>query len=242
MYPDIEPYSTVSFPSVMGTPSIGNGAADDCNVPPKCPGGIRNEVFAITANVAPLPTSNPIFADLDGSGNFAVVASLSVSAALIAGAGVGTPAPLPAYTPGSLVSFGGISPARGDLLLGSKNQYAKCDYGETTHLALTCNQSFIVSNGGVRASNIGGGYVPQVLPNGVATPNPRILSGTCSVSGSTVCAFPNAFGFSDTSYNCSVSAQGTTPSNASYSKSSASAITINSNLGGTVIFSYICTG
>lgn len=219
-----------------------HGAADDCNVPPKCPGGIRNQVFAVTANVTPAPFTDAIFASVDGSGNFGVLANLYASGALVAGAGIGTPAPFPTHRPGALVSFVGISPARGEVLWGSETQFARCDYGEATRLVLTCNQPVVISSGGIRPNDVAGGYVPETLPNAAATPNPTILSGTCSVSGSSSCAFPGGFSFPDTSYNCSVSAQGTTPIAATYAKTSVTEITINSSLSVTTPFSYICMG
>jgi hypothetical protein len=83
-----------------------------------------------------------------------------------------------------------------------------------------------------------GGYAPEAFPLGVAEQHPKILSGSCSVtSPSTACTFPNGFAFTDTTYNCTVSAQGATSVSDSYTRASTS-ITIYT--AQTATFSYLC--
>ena len=340
-----------------------HGAADDCNLPGLlfCPGAISNSVFGLTVDLASPPRGDYYFMTLDGNGNAGIVGSLYDATAVIAGAGLGTPAPIPAAATGSLVSYTGTStsPNTGDVLLGSSTSYVKCDYGETAGGVLTCNQPFAASTGlrtnclatvsatgcelltsggtqslfvgesvsnynqggflfdgpqdidlaaGAYATSSGGvgicckatqtqaailqvtndgtginvfyntgltvgsgfvpsrvagvndsgtfwtgggvepdsssaggsgGYAPEAFPIGQAEQHPQMLSGTCSLtSPSTSCTFPSSFEFADLSYNCSVSAQGSTPASDSYSKTSTTSITIYSATSAT--FSYIC--
>lgn len=224
-----------------------DGAADDCNffatpVPYYfCPGGIANQIFAVTVQATPLPpAANGNFLAIDGAGNMGLLGNLYSGESIVAGAGVGSPAPIPPRIIGSLVSFVGISPARGELLLGSNADAAKCDFGETTSLALSCNQTFVVSAGGIQTNSATAGYIPEAFPGSLPGLHPRILSATCSVSSSTVCTFPNSFTFHDVFYNCTVSAQGSTPVSAGYSRTSATTITITSSSASTLTFSYIC--
>ncbi len=86
-----------------------------------------------------------------------------------------------------------------------------------------------------------GGYAPEAFPLGLATPHPQILSGSCTITGSGTCTFPNGFAFPDTTYNCTTSAQGTAPTAESYSKTSDSSIVIYfASAGTSVALSYIC--
>lgn len=95
-------------------------------------------------------------------------------------------------------------------------------------------------SGGIRPNGATGGYAPEAFPSGATSVDPKIVSASCtSLAGSTVtCTFPNSFSFSDSSYNCTVTAQGSTPIAVSYVKNSTSQITIHFATGGT--FSYIC--
>lgn len=241
-------------PGSPGTSDTHHGAPNDCS---PCAAGIRNNAFSVTVEVNPPPTGGPYFLSLDGGGNFAFLGSLYSGAAVVAGAGTGTAEPSP--TPGSLVSHTGAG--KGDVLLGSGSDYAKCDYGETSTGTLTCSKPLLVAVGstsaGLSASGVvwamggvqpnsasaggSGGYAPEAFSIGLATPHPQILSGSCTVTGSGTCTFPNSFGFADTTYNCGVSAQGATPTAASYVRTSASSITIyTSTLVSSVTFSYIC--
>ncbi len=213
------------------------GAPDDCKTSgaPPCPGGIKDQVFSIEGYASPGATPT-VLVSIDLNANFAVFDNVYAGAAIIAGAGTGNPFPSP--TPGSLVSYTGTG--AGDVLLGSAGtgNYVKCDYGETNAKALTCDQPLIVSNGGVQPNGPTGGYAPEAFPQGVATAHPQILTGSCSVTApSTGCTFPGSL-FPDTTYNCTISAQGTTGVSDSYVKTSASEITIYSATSTT--FSYMC--
>lgn len=93
--------------------------------------------------------------------------------------------------------------------------------------------------GGVRPNGASGGYAPEAFPQGLATEHPQILSGTCvGIATPAVCTFPNFFAFADTSYNCAVTALGSTGIADSYQKTSTTSITIYSATVAT--FSYIC--
>ncbi len=255
---DVDPSTTHSYTH--------NGAPDDCTPtsPPApesgCPGGIKNQVFSVTVDIVS-PTPGPFFVALDGNGNLGLLHHLYAGAAVIAGAGSGATAPVPSFTPGSLVSHTGTG--KGDLLLGSSGDFVKCDYGETTVGAFTCNQPFIVGSGSISAgfstsasgtawaeggvqphstmTGGSGGYAPEAFPLGAATPHPQILSGSCTLSSGTgICTFPGAFYFADTAYTCSVSTQGTGPLAPSYAATSATTITIHSGSLTPKTFSYIC--
>jgi hypothetical protein len=83
--------------------------------------------------------------------------------------------------------------------------------------------------------------MPEAFPVGLPTWRPQILSGACTVTGSTTCLFPNAFSFADSAFTCAISAQGTAPVSGSYVAASASSITIHASALVTgVVFSYIC--
>lgn len=249
-------------PGSPGTSLTHNGAANDCNrtvFPPStlCPGGVTNQDFGVTVNLSRTPHSDGYYLAVDSNGNFGLLGALYVGHAVIAGGGTGTPAPWPSPTTGSLVSDTGASAGSGDFLLGSITGYVKCDYGETSTGTLTCSQPFTVSNGtsnaginasaavwadgGVQPNGTSGGYAPEAFPVGVATTDPQILSGSCTIVGSGTCTFPNSFSFGDTTYNCAISAQGNVPKNGSYVKSSATAIMVYTGSGvGSSTFSYIC--
>jgi hypothetical protein len=126
-----------------------SGAPDDCNqLFDYCPGGVLNRVFGLTVKASPLPPpGNGFFVALDGHGNLGVLNNFYAGAAVVAGAGIGTPAPLPSFEPGSLVSNTGAG--RGDVLLGSSGggNHVTCDYGETTNGMLTCDQPVVASDG-----------------------------------------------------------------------------------------------
>lgn len=93
--------------------------------------------------------------------------------------------------------------------------------------------------GGVRPNGISGGYAPEAFPLGASAQHPQILSGACSSATTpAACQFPNSFAFSDTTYNCTVTALGTSPMAASYARTSTTSIAIYSHAGGS--FSYIC--
>ena len=236
---------------------------------PECPGGIHNQVFGVSVNLNALPTSGPHYVALDGGGNLAAAKNLYAGGAVVAGAGysaagiVPSPNPVPSALPGSLVSFTGTNtnPNTGDFLLGSAASYAKCDYGETSSSTFTCNKQFVVSSSGLISAGLNssgitwamggvqpnsgsvggsGGFAPEMFPAGSPEPHPQMLSGSCTVTGSAVCTFPNNFGFVDTGYDCSVSAQGATPNTESFEKTSSTEITIYSGSPSTNTFSYIC--
>jgi hypothetical protein len=225
-----------------GTSYTHNGAADDCTLPTPppafsvCPGGIANQVFGVS--VTPTTTPGGYLVALDGNGNLGVLTNLYAGAAVVAGAGFSTPEPSPA--PGSLVSYTGIG--SGDFILGSSatGTSVKCDFGETTMNTVTCNRPFVVSNGGIQPDGATGGYIPVAFPIGIGTPHPQILSASCTVTGSGACTFPNGFTFGDTTYQCTVSAQGTTPVADSYVRDSASQISIYTGLATSKTISYIC--
>lgn len=144
-------------PGSTGISYTHHGAADDC--PGECPGGISNQAFGVTVMVSPLPVTNDgFFVAVDGNGNFGVITNLFAGSTIIAGAGDGSPNPVPSYSQGSLVSYTGAG--QGDVLLGSASNYAKCDYGETTASTLTCNAPLY----------IGGPLISAVSLN--ATPGP----------------------------------------------------------------------
>jgi hypothetical protein len=255
---DVDPGNTESYTH--------NGAPDDCTptAPPGpasgCPGAIKNQVFSVTVDIVS-PTPGAYFVTLDASGNLGTLKNLYAGAAVIAGAGHGSTAPVPSFTPGSLVSYTGMG--KGDVLLGGTTGFVKCDYGETAIGIFTCNQPLVVSTGltsagfgtpapgtvwatgGVQPSSISaggsGGYAPEAFPLGIAAPHPQILSGSCTLAGgSGTCTFPNTFHFGDTDYNCTVSAQGTSPLAESYVRTSATTITIHSGSLIAATFSYIC--
>jgi hypothetical protein len=209
------------------------GAPDDCSTR-RCPGGISDQVFSIESYASPTSVPTVVVA-IDAMANFATFSNIYAGAAVIAGAGTSNPVPSP--EPGSLVSYTGAS--TGDILLGSSANYVKCDYGETTFGALTCNRPFVISGGGLRPNGSSGGYAPEAFPDGAATPNPQILNGSCAVTTpSTMCTFPHSRTFSGTSYDCTISAQGATALAASYLKNSGTQITIYSGTSAT--FSYSC--
>lgn len=126
------------------------GAPDDCSgsTAPLCPGGIGDSVFAVEYYESSSATQS-VFLAIDKNAHFAVLNGFYAGGAIVAGAGLGTPAPVPSPTTGSLVSYTGTpaSPNTGDVLLGSSASYVKCDYGETTGGVLTCNQPFVASSG-----------------------------------------------------------------------------------------------
>ncbi len=237
------------------------GAPDDCtaSTPPLCPGGINDRAFAIEYYASSLSTP-AVFVAIDPHANFAVSNNVYAGAAVIAGAGLGNPIPSP--SPGSLVSFTGssLNPNTGDFLLGSSGagNSVKCDFGETTASALTCNQPLVVTSGsasaGINASGVvwamggvqphststggSGGYAPEAFPSGAPTAHPQILTGSCMVTTpSTTCAF-TGHPFTDTTYNCTITAEGATGIASSYTKYSSSQITIYSGTNAT--FSYMC--
>jgi hypothetical protein len=184
--------------------------------------------------------NNGYIVGVDGKGNLGVYNNIIAGAALIAGAGDSTPYPSPSA--GSLVSYTGTNGSgggEGDVLLGSSGDYAKCDYGETANKVLVCNQQLAVTKG-VQPNSTSGGYAAETFPLGVAEQHPQILSGTCSATGgvSVACTFPNSFEFADTAYNCTITAQGTSPTSVSYAKTSRTQITIY--FGATATFSYVC--
>lgn len=219
-----------------------NGAADDCTPAPPppgtsvCPGGIANQAFGVT--VDPAPSAGGFAVALDGSGNLGVIDDLYIGAAVVAGSGTGTPEPSPSV--GSLVSYTGTG--RGELLLGGAGtgNSARCDYGETTSGTLTCNAPFVA--GGGLQPNGSGGYAPEEFLFGAAAAHPEILSGSCTVTGSGLCQFPNGFNFGSTAYTCTLSAQGTIAATGAYTKSSATSFEIYSNSANPITFSYFCTG
>ena len=236
------------------------GAPDDCSTTtaPLCPGGISDKAFSIEGYSSPTATPTVLIA-IDQNGNFASSNGMYAGGAVIAGAGTGGVAPSP--SPGSLVSnmTSTTGPTTGDVLLGGASDYAKCDYQETLGSTITCNKALVVavgtSSGGINSSgtvwatggvqpnstSVGGsgGYAPEAFPLGVAAQHPQILTGSCSVTGtSALCVFANGFTFGSTSYNCAISAQGTSATANSYVKTSATSITIYS--GAAATFSYTC--
>lgn len=214
------------------------GAPDDCTTSsaPLCPAAVSDKAFGIEYYASPTATPT-VFIAIDAAGDIGVFANIYAGAAVVAGAGDSTPEPSPAA--GSLVSYTGQH--AGDLLLGSAgtNNYVKCDYGETALGKLTCNQPLVISSGGIQPNGSSGGYAPEAFPVGEATSHPRILTGTCPVTAtSTDCSFPNSFQFSDTNYNCVISAEGSSAASESYVKDSKTEITIYSGTSAT--FSYTC--
>jgi hypothetical protein len=207
------------------------GAPDDCGS--SCPGGVPNQIYSITLQSSPFVNDGYIVA-LDAKGNLGVYNNIIAGAALIAGAGDGSPEPSP--TPGSLVSHTGLG--KGEVLLGSSGNYARCDYGETANGVVNCNQP--VAAQGVQPNGTSGGYAPEAFPLGQATAHPQILSGSCTAGAGlgTLCTFPNSFAFADTTYNCTVSPLSSSPIATSYIKTSDTAITIYASVAAN--FSYIC--
>jgi hypothetical protein len=241
-------YGNDFAPGNPGTSFTHHGAADDCFK--ACPGLISNQVFSVTTE----PRENDYFVALDGAGNLGVLSSLYAGAAVIAGAGTGTPEPSPSA--GSLVSYTG--PGEGDILLGTNAfaNYVKCDFGETQNSTLTCNKPLVISTGptsaglngsgivwamgGVQPNSTSGGFTPEAFPLGVTAAHPRIMSGSCAVTGSGACTFSNGFAFIDTTYNCTLTAQGMTPVADSYAKTATDQITIYTGTLTLHTFSYIC--
>jgi hypothetical protein len=209
------------------------GAPDDCGS--SCPGDVANQIYSITLQASP-ETNNGYIVAVDGKGDLGVYNNIVAGAAVIAGAGDSTPEPSP--SPGSLVSYTGSG--KGDVLLGSSGNYAKCDYGETTSDILTCNQQLAVTNG-VQPNGSSGGYAAETFPLGVSERHPQILSGSCTFTGiSGACTFPNSFAFADTTYTCTITAQSSTPVADSYVNTSTTQITIHVPSLATWTFSYMC--
>lgn len=227
------------------------GSPDDCAR--ICPGGVPNNAFSVTVDLSPSPPAGEFFVVVDGTGNFAVPGNVVSAGSVVAGAGVGLAAP--SASPGSLVSHTGLG--KGSILFGNSSSFVSCDYGTTSAGVLTCDSAFALmpgsqsggfsitgtawAMGGVQPNSSSGGYAPEVFPEGSPTPNAQILSGSCTIIGSGVCAFPNSFTFPNTSYNCAITAQGTTPTSYAYAKATTS-ITIHASALVTRTFSYICTG
>jgi hypothetical protein len=207
------------------------GAPDDCGS--SCPGDVANQIFSITLQSNPF-VNNGYIVSVDGKGNLGVYDNIIAGAAVIAGAGDSSPEPSP--TAGSLVSHTGSG--KGEVLLGSSGNFARCDYGESASGVLSCNQPFAAQ--AVQPNGTSGGYAPEAFPLGVAAAHPQILSASCAPSGgtSTVCTFPNSFAFADTTYNCTLTAQGSTPTTVSYTKTSTTQITVYSGVSAAV--SYMC--
>lgn len=228
---DIDPTGLSSYTS--------QGAPDDCGS--SCPGDIRSQVFSITAHSDTSLPNSGFFVSVDGNANLGVYNNIVAGAAVIAGAGDGSPEPSP--NPGSLVSYTGKNSSgggEGDVLLGSAGDFAKCDYGETANAVLTCNQQLAVTKG-VQPNGTSGGYAAETFPLGVAEQHPKILSAICNASfGSppNTCTFPNSFAFADTTYNCTIAPLGSTPIAFSYSRTSTTQITIYSATSAD--FSYTC--
>lgn len=208
------------------------GAPDDCGS--SCPGNVANQIFSITLQSNPF-VNNGYIVSVDGKGNVGVYNNIIAGAAVVAGAGDSNPEPSP--TSGSLVSHTGSG--KGDILLGSSGNFVKCDYGESTSGVLACNQPFAAQ--AVQPNGTSGGYAAETFPLGVAEQHPQVLSGMCPASGigpPVTCTFPNSFAFADTTYSCTVTPQGSTPTTVSYTKTSTTQITVYS--GASVAFSYIC--
>jgi hypothetical protein len=223
-------------PMVTGSYTT-QGAPDDCGL--MCPGNISNQVFSITFHDS-APPNGGYFVSLDAKANLAVYNNIIAGGAVIAGAGDSTPEPSP--SPGALIAYAGTNGSgggEGELLLGSSADFVRCDYGETTNQDLTCNQRFVV-NKGMQPNSASGAYAAETFPLGVAEVHPQILTGSCTgtAAGSVSCTFPNSFAFADTSYNCTVSAQGSAATPVSYTKTSTTSITIY--YGTAENFSYIC--
>lgn len=123
-------------------------------------------------------------------------------------------------------------------MLGSSSNFVQCDYGETASGVLNCSKPLAAQ--GVQPNGTTGGYAPETFPLGVSETHPQFLSGTCSATGGvgTACTFPNSFAFADTTYNCTITAQGTSPASVSYQKSSTTQITVYGSA--TATYSYIC--
>jgi hypothetical protein len=225
-------------PMVTGSYTT-QGAPDDCGS--TCPGDIPNQVFSVTFHDSS-PPNGGYFVALDAKANFAVYNNIIAGGAVIAGAGDSTPEPSPSA--GSLVSYAGTNASgggEGEVLLGSSGDFVKCDYGQTADKVLTCNQQLAVTKG-VQPNGTSGGYAAETFPLGVAEVHPQMLSGSCTGTGpgSVTCTFPNSFAFLDTTYNCTVTAQGIAATSVSYAKTSTTQITIYFGTTATVTFSYIC--
>lgn len=86
-------------------------------------------------------------------------------------------------------------------------------------------------------------YAPDMLIAGVATPHPRMITFQCAVSGpNTACSFPHSFAFSNTSYTCQITIEGTVPYLVSYAQTSASQVTIYPSPAPTATADTQCTG
>lgn len=168
-----------------------------------------------------------------------VYGQVRAGSAVVAGVGDGTPEPSP-VPPGALVSYGGAG--KGYLVLGSASDYMACDYGSSATAVYTCDKPLAIASpsGGIRPNGLVGGYAPEVFPDGAKVPHPQIVSGSCTVSGPTLCTFGSSFAFADVNYNCTVTAQGAGGATASYAKTTSSGITIYYTSVTGVVFSYMC--
>ncbi len=112
------------------------GAPDDCTT--HCPGGVPNSVYGITFYEN---SSYSYFAAVDSLGNLGVYRDVRAGQTVVAGQANTNAYPSP--TPGALVSHTGAG--TGELLMGDSANYVRCDYGETTTSALTCNAPVTVT-------------------------------------------------------------------------------------------------
>ena len=185
---------------------------------------------------SPEPTNSGYFVSIDGSGNFAVANNLYAAAAIIAGAGRGTPHgepspnPVPSFIPGSLVSYTGTTSTgagEGDILLGDASDYVKCDYGETTATTLTCSEPVSVKGPVRSAVSTGATLAPvgpcyehnssscastfHVVKNGsslgITTNGSCANNSWCSLNQASISFTGSTAQFSNNWYSCSLSSQ-----------------------------------
>jgi hypothetical protein len=99
----------------------------------------------------------------------------------------------------------------------------------------------VVSPGGVQPNGSSGGYSAEVFPLGVKSVHPQFMSGTCAsvATTGTVCTFPNSFAFTDATYTCRITAEGSTPAYFSYDTKTTTSFKAYSN-SGTPTIDYSC--
>lgn len=236
------------------------GAPDDCTT--HCPGGVPNSVYGITFYEN---SSYSYFAAVDSHGNLGIYSDVIAGQTVVAGQANTNAYPSP--TPGALVSHTGAG--TGELLMGDSANYVRCDYGETTTSALTCNAPVTVtaplkaaksptsSTGPVppcydyTGTACGSAFHivkntsdPGVTTNGQCNPNTW-----CSLSGNSI-TLSSAAQFTSNTYTCALSSSSSTYQlSLMVNNQSTTGFTIqayNPNgtiLGGTPLFiQYACSG
>ena len=159
------------------------GAADDGSV-----AGVQNDLWSLTYTDICNSGNDHYMAGIDTNFNIGFRNNVYAVGAVVAGQTTATTAPSP--TPGALVSTTGTG--KGDVLLGSNGNFAKCDYGETTSSTLTCNAPLTVI-GPVSAIPTASASPAPVPPCYHASSTPcaltfHIVTGSTSLNTSGSCA------------------------------------------------------